>query len=65
MNSAEWCIIAIIFAGSVLMIGVILLPIVTPEDLESATCDDLMKLIRNSDYGVEYHNEWIIKECWK
>lgn len=65
MNSAEWCIIAIVFSGSVLMIGVILLPTVTPEYLESATCKQLMDLTRQSDYGVEYHNEWILKECWK
>jgi len=33
--------------------------------LESATCDQLIDLMRQSEYGVEYHNQWILKECWK
>jgi len=35
------------------------------EFLESATCEQIMELIRNSDYGVEYNNKWIENECWK
>ena len=37
----------------------------TIEELEALTCPELMKLIKNSDYGVEYHDKWIEKECWK
>jgi len=33
--------------------------------LANSTCEQLFEKISNTKYGIEYHNEWIKKECWK
>jgi len=53
---------------SVLILGTIFEfsnSLTTIESLESATCEELMELIKNSDYGVEYYDKWIEGKCWK
>jgi len=37
----------------------------TRQYVKLATCDQLLELMNNTNYGIEYHNQWIIKECWK
>lgn len=59
----------------IVCIGVICILILVPivlysiyssaQELELATCEELTEMINTTKYGIEYHNEWIKKECWK
>ncbi len=58
-------IVIILIIAGVIIYWMISQTFISTEFLESASCEQLMELIKNSDYGVEYHDKWIEGECWK
>ena len=65
MNYYLLSILIIIIIGSVIMYFSLSTIAEDRQFLELASCDQLMELMNNTDYGIEYQNKWIVKECWK